>query len=270
MNAEIIEKAIPPLNVLFVHGMWHGAWCWENFERYFAASRLRFAPFHPFNLRHHGANPDLKRLRWTSLGEYAEDVVEAASRMSPPLIMIGHSMGAWLIARSFAQIRPEAVVLLAPASPASFWSASLRFARQNFCRYLCANLKRSPYVAVKSPRQARQLLFSPHMPEEDVYRHHARLQEESFLVNLQMLWPCSPYRRIENMPALVLGAEHDPAVRPKHARATARRLGATVEILPCVAHDMMLDVAWGTVAKRVVKWLEDLGCDGHFTGKHIT
>ena len=40
MELEIISKRprakTHPTPLLFVHGAWHGAWCWENFLSYFA------------------------------------------------------------------------------------------------------------------------------------------------------------------------------------------------------------------------------------------
>ncbi len=39
MQLEVIThkpKAVSSTPILFVHGAWHGAWCWENFLPYFA------------------------------------------------------------------------------------------------------------------------------------------------------------------------------------------------------------------------------------------
>ena len=114
------------LNVLFVHGMWHGDWCWENFREHFRASHhVPFGQMPPFNLRNHGEpsrftspkaerrtpvrregdgsqaraelelgapvqgqTPDLKRLRWTGLGAYTADVVAAGMHVSPELSLM--------------------------------------------------------------------------------------------------------------------------------------------------------------------------------------
>jgi pimeloyl-ACP methyl ester carboxylesterase len=39
MQLEVIANAkneTRPAPILFVHGAWHAAWCWENFLPYFA------------------------------------------------------------------------------------------------------------------------------------------------------------------------------------------------------------------------------------------
>lgn len=42
---EVIERgsgtATHPVPLLFVHGGWHGAWCWENFLDFFADAGYR-------------------------------------------------------------------------------------------------------------------------------------------------------------------------------------------------------------------------------------
>jgi pimeloyl-ACP methyl ester carboxylesterase len=49
--------------ILFVHGAWHGAWCWENFLPYFAD---RGYGAYAVSLRGHGASQGRDRIRWHS------------------------------------------------------------------------------------------------------------------------------------------------------------------------------------------------------------
>ena len=56
MNLEVISKypagAARPTPLLFVHGAWHGAWCWdEHFLDFFAAHGYAA---HALSLRGHG------------------------------------------------------------------------------------------------------------------------------------------------------------------------------------------------------------------------
>ncbi|GFG78295.1 hypothetical protein MPRG_15710 [Mycobacterium paragordonae] len=65
---EVIEKgsrSAQPL--LFVHGGWHGAWCWENFLDYFADAGYRAVAV---SLRGHGASPGPASLRWCAMSDY--------------------------------------------------------------------------------------------------------------------------------------------------------------------------------------------------------
>ncbi|MCA9946237.1 MAG: alpha/beta fold hydrolase, partial [Anaerolineales bacterium] len=50
--------------LLFIHGAWHGAWCWEeHFLPYFA--ERGYAVYAP-SLRGHGQSSGQERLRWSS------------------------------------------------------------------------------------------------------------------------------------------------------------------------------------------------------------
>jgi hypothetical protein len=42
-------------------------------------------------------------------------------------------------------------------------------------------------------------------------------------------------------------------------QATARAYGAEAHVFPAMAHDMMLEPGWQTVADRILAWLAERG-----------
>ena len=58
-------------------------------------------------------------------------------------------------------------------------------------------------------------------------------------------------------PVLVLGAERDNMLQASEIQATARAYGTEAEIIPDVAHNLMLELRWQTVAERILAWLEE-------------
>jgi alpha-beta hydrolase superfamily lysophospholipase len=60
-------------------------------------------------------------------------------------------------------------------------------------------------------------------------------------------------------PLLILGAEKDNSITPSQVHATAKVYGAQAEIFPNMAHDMMLEKDWESVAKRILDWLKEKG-----------
>jgi hypothetical protein len=65
LTLEVIEKGSPSARpLLFVHGGWHGAWCWDNFLNYFADAGYRAVAL---SLRRHDTGPIAKPLRWCSM-----------------------------------------------------------------------------------------------------------------------------------------------------------------------------------------------------------
>jgi pimeloyl-ACP methyl ester carboxylesterase len=87
--------------VLFVHGLGHGAWCWEHWQ---AAAAEAGYPAYAVSLRGHGTSAG--RLRTALLSHYVDDVVATASALPGPVVLVGHSMGGMSIV-ALAEERPE-------------------------------------------------------------------------------------------------------------------------------------------------------------------
>ncbi len=64
--------------LLFIHGAWHGAWCWDDYFLPYFAQKGYSA--HAVSLRGHGESPGREKLRWASAKNYVADVAEAASQ----------------------------------------------------------------------------------------------------------------------------------------------------------------------------------------------
>src|SRR5438445_2288922 len=85
----------PPL--LFVHGMWHGAWCWD--EHFLPCFADHGYAAHAVSLRGHGRSDLHGSLKFVSIADYVGDVAEAARQIGTPPIMIGHSEGGFVVQR---------------------------------------------------------------------------------------------------------------------------------------------------------------------------
>ncbi|HYA75496.1 MAG TPA: alpha/beta fold hydrolase [Burkholderiaceae bacterium] len=245
--------AARPTPVLFVHGAWHGAWCWqEHFLPYFAQKGYGA---HALSLRGHGASPGRERLRWTGIAQYANDVAQVIQRLPKPPVLVGHSMGAMVVQKYLGQHWAPAAVLLAPPPPRGVIATVLRILRRQPLVFLRANVALSLYPYVGTPALARELLFSVGLPEDQLLRHFARLQDESYRAFLDMLFLDLPRPRKVQLQPLVLGAAQDAVFSVSEVEAAAGAYGARAEIFDNMGHDMMLDAGWQAVADRIVGWL---------------
>ena len=73
---EVIDKGSATeahrVPLLFVHGAWHGAWCWdEHFLDFFADKGFRALAV---SLRGHGGSSASKPIRFHSLADYVEGI----------------------------------------------------------------------------------------------------------------------------------------------------------------------------------------------------
>jgi alpha-beta hydrolase superfamily lysophospholipase len=115
------------------------------------------------------------------------------------------------------------------------------------------------YPIVETPEAARWVLFSTAMPKKQLLKYYKRLDDESFRMFIDLLGLNLASPKKVKTPLLILGAEKDNAVTPDQVHATARGYGLQAEIFPNMAHDMMLEPEWESVARRILEWLKKKG-----------
>jgi pimeloyl-ACP methyl ester carboxylesterase len=257
---ELIDKGSSahthPTPLLFVHGGWHAAWCWdEHFLGFFADAGYRAVAL---SLRAHGGSTTTKPLSKCSIADYVEDVHSVADGLPTAPVLIGHSMGGFVVQKCLDDRGAPAAVLMAsmPSRTARRAAVAVRIMRRHPLIAVRANTVGSTADLVNTPRLARDHFFSAHTPESVVESCAARLQAESWgapglSVRLK------PAR--VTAPILVLGAEDDKAVSTGDVRATARRYRVHAEFFPGMGHNMMLEPGWPDVAERIHSWLTSQG-----------
>jgi alpha-beta hydrolase superfamily lysophospholipase len=92
-----------------------------------------------------------------------------------------------------------------------------------------------------------------------VVKYQAKLNDESFRMFMDLLGLNLANPRKVKTPLLILGAQNDNAISSDQVRATARAYNLKAEIFPNMAHDMMLEANWKSVAERILNWLKEKG-----------
>src|SRR5579863_3454074 len=129
-------RLAPPL--VFVHGAWHGAWCWEDrFLDYFAD--LGFACY-ALNLRGHGASKGAKDVRFCRVRHFVEDLTEAIASIGAQPILIGHSLGGFVVQKYLENNSAHLGILLASIPPRGGFRMMKRLVRERPLDVLRANL----------------------------------------------------------------------------------------------------------------------------------
>lgn len=242
--------------LLFVHGAWHAAWCWDEYFMPYLAGQGYAC--HAVSLRGHGSSDGRERLRWTRLHDYVEDVAETVAQLAAVPVLVGHSMGAFVVQKYLERHSAAGAVLLASIPPTGAIVTTLRVLRRDPLAFVKANATMSLAPIVATPQMARKYLFSASMPGERVSAYHRRLQDESYLAFLDLIaFALVRTTRVKRVPMLVIGGGHDTLVSPGEVRRTAEAYGTRAEIFPGMAHDLMLDVGWERVAERMARWLNE-------------
>ena len=259
MKLEVISRhplaSQHPTPLLFIHGMMHGAWCWKvHFLDYFA--QHGFAS-HAVNLRGHGSSEGRERLRWTRLADYVDDVASAARQLPSPPVLIGHSMGGFVIQKYLEEHAAPGAVLLSSPPPVGLLGTALRIARRRPFTFVRVNLTLSLLPVIATPRLAREAFFSADVPDEQLEAYWKLMQDESYVAFLDMVALDLPNPVKVKTPLLILGAARDNMLEPSEIAATARAYHTQSEIIPDVAHNSMLELRWQTVAERILVWLKE-------------
>lgn len=243
--------------VLFVHGAYVGAWCWEeHYLSYFVEHG--YAVYAP-SLRGHGASAGREALDAASIEDYVADLLAVADSLDTPPILVGHSMGAILVQRALRRARTPAAVLMTPVPPAGLVSPVLLIAQRDpqlFCDVTFMEHARLPPESFRSLRRA---LFSNKLSDALALQHLKRMQPESERALFDLAWPQYPFFERAAIPVLVLGAENDALFAPWMVEQSAAIYGDHAEIFPGMAHAMMLEPDWEDPALRILEWLEGRG-----------
>lgn len=256
LNLEVISsgpKSNPkPIPILFVHGMFQGAWAWaENFLPYF--SQHGYATY-ALSLRGHGKSERKGAMRWARLRDYVEDVAQVAQSLQATPIMVGHSMGGMIVQKYLETHLSPAAVLVASAPPSGLIPTALSLVKHHPIVFLKIMLKLSPMPMVGTPDLYRELFFSDTLPEDRLMEYFGCLSNESYRAMLDMMGLGLPHPERIKTPILVIGAAHDRSVLPKEYEATAKRYH-TQPFMFDTNHNMMLEDDWQMVADCILDWL---------------
>ena len=168
MTLEVISRPAAQRRhsqpLLFVHGAWHGAWCWDEHVLGHVAGLGWDA--HAVSLRGHGGSSGGDRLRWHRIKDYVVDVGQVVADLGPDTVLVGHSMGG-LVVQKYLELYPApAAALLASVPPRGVLPLTLRVARRHPALFARANATMSLAPLVSTSDLVREPFFSPDMPDD--------------------------------------------------------------------------------------------------------
>ena len=230
--------------VLFVHGGFHGAWCWSPFLRFLTDVGVTAAAV---DLRGHGGLPQEQDFAGQGVAAMAEDVAEAARALGGNVVLAGHSVGALVAMTAARAVMPRGLVMMAPV-PSSATLPSFQAG-----------------VSVTPPpdARARKWFLQGLGPQTDIQPYLERLCPESpALLNDcygQHLTPDPAWGDPAWVkgPRLCISGTRD--VSPLHPAGSdhegALSYGAAVASVSGAGHCMMLDGTWRDAAEILRAWL---------------
>jgi non-heme chloroperoxidase len=252
--AQTRETHATPL--LFIHGAYISAWCWEEYFLPWFAKQGWTA--HALSLSGHGKSRSHGYIDALSLDDYVTDVAEVAASLPKTPILIGHSMGGIVLQKYLETATTPAAVLLASVPPQGLASSALGLMWSS--PHLLADLNRLMTGGSANAASLQEALFNQPTEPERLLRYLSLSQPESARAIWDMtLFSLPRPALIHKPPLLVLGAGQDRLISPAQVEMTAHTYGVNAEIFPTLGHAMMLEAGWEQVARRIDGWLNEQG-----------
>ncbi len=243
----------PPL--LFVHGAFAGGWMWT--DTFMPALAGAGYPCYALSLRGHGGSEGRAHIDWHSVADYVDDVVKVIDWLGETPVLIGHSMGGFIIQKYLERHSAPGVALLCSVPPQGLVAAQFHLLLQK--PHLFMDLNNVMAGDHADSQTLREALFAGVVDEEMLQVWLRRMQSESH----RALWDMSMFslpnlHAMHRPPMLILGAEHDVLVPAFLVQSTGHSYGLPVQIFRGMGHAVTHEKDWPLVAETLRKWLDGL------------
>ena len=243
----------PPL--LFVHGAFAGGWMWT--ETIMPTLARAGYPCYALSLRGHGGSAGREEINWHSVADYVDDVKAVVDWLGASPVLIGHSMGGFIV-QKYLEHRPAAGAALICSVPPQGLIASqfhLLFSKP----HLFLELNRILSGEYTDTDTLREALFAGEVDEAMLGAWLTRMQNESQRAILDMtMFNLPNLFAMHRPPMLILGAEEDVLVPAFLVQTTAHTYGQKAHIFRHMGHAVTHEKEWPLVAAALQDWLEDI------------
>jgi pimeloyl-ACP methyl ester carboxylesterase len=257
MIAEIIEHNIrqPMLRkhktpLLFQHGAWHGAWCWQLWTDYFVSLGYEI---HTISLPAHGTSSCKKsHINFYTFKDYVETLTSQVEAISPRPVVIGHSLGGAILQKYLENHQLPGAVLLATLPSRGMLPMAIRLLQNHPIPTLIGMLSLNLYDWKKTPQLAQDLFLNS-KTEIDVMAFQKQLIRETINV-FPILFSFAKVNPMRS-PVLVIAGEKDAIFTVNEEKTTAEKYGAKSVVISGQAHNLMMESAWKQVADVIDNWI---------------
>lgn len=239
-------------SILFIHGMCHGAWCWDQgfMHRFVKAGYHCYA----IDLSGHQLPGKQKSVNQYALNDYLDDILTAVQKIGEPPILVGHSMGGFLVQKYLEDHEQVKAAILLGSVP---YYGILRGAIRYIFRHPFAIINLitkdiyGPFV-----RNAKELYFQG-AGKMEIAPYQKLMRSESYKALIEMMFT-SVKPHDSNIPMLCIGGKKDRIISKKEVKRTAAFHSADLQMLSYTGHNMMLDNGKDAVQEIMLKWIDQL------------
>ncbi|MFQ5661204.1 MAG: alpha/beta hydrolase [Gammaproteobacteria bacterium] len=235
------------LPLLFIHGGFHGSWCWHYYLKYFATAGYECYALNWYNHYKSAALP-MEQFVNRSIVDVTEEIDKIVDYLKLTPVIVGWSMGGLAALKYAEQSLLPGLVLITPGIPLEAGGAHIELPipyddQQPF----------SP-----PPFEIAKELFLQGVDEERAKHYYSLLCPESAKAVREVMdtgHAISVDKTKISHPILVLGAECDRLAPPDLVRNTADVYAADYIYIRGKGHNLLTECGWQETAELIVKWL---------------
>jgi pimeloyl-ACP methyl ester carboxylesterase len=239
--------------IVMTHGAFCAGWAFETFREPFEARGWTvLAP----DLPGHGAGGSVAGL---SMSDYARALAEFCRGLPERPVLLGHSMGGLVSQMAAREVKPRALVLLAPSPPWGVAGSSVEEAITAFGVHLADPFWSSAMAPDRRLMRQHSLDRTPN-PRRDAIL--ARMQPESGRAIREVLnWWMDPFMTTSvgpgplPSPSLLVAGQRDVVHPAATVRQAAERIGGAFQAMPGMSHWLIGEEGWEDVADVAMDWL---------------
>ena len=277
--------------ILFLHGSFHGAWCWtEKFFPYFAS---KGHPLVALSWRGTGGTYAGEGVKKVKIEDHVADlrcvvdilpeILATGTALQEPIV-VAHSFGGLAVMKGLEEdpefaTRLGGIVMMCSVPPSGNGKMTMRYLRRSLIDSYKITVGFAMKRCIQNEDLCRQLFFGGRkqiladgsvddfgVSDDDVECYQAYFKRDSEatidLLDLSKKLPSkntldgrAPFAD-ELPPCLVMGAAHDFIVDREGVDETARYFGVGMPIIIDSPHDVMLGAKWKNAAGELAKWIE--------------
>lgn len=239
-------RVAPP--ILFLHGIFVGAWCWHNFLKDFAEHGY---DAWAISFRGHGRSSRGSAFGLNDFVADAQAAVDEIKRVTGQMpIVVGHSMGALVLQRLMLRRKLAGAVLMCAMPPQGL----LPLALSNWCLRPLQMLELGQLMLQQQhlkPEQFKFGMFAQPIDDESLKRYALKTVAEAPRLwgDLMQGSMCTPW--LKNCPMALIAASDDHLVPPAVTQMSAMTYGIPIHWLDGFGHGLMLERDWQQAAACV-------------------
>jgi pimeloyl-ACP methyl ester carboxylesterase len=190
---------------------------------------------------------------WTSITTYVKDLSRVVDQIEGPVFLIGHSMGGFTVQHYLTHPAKHVVgaTLLCSAPSHGLWHLMGKLIMHYPLYFIQSVLEMSWLPVMKNRKRLKRVMFRNDFQEQQMAPVMSKLQDESFLAFLEMVFLRLPKIKRFPVPVLVVGAEKDYLISVNDTQRMARHYGVDALIVKDASHCLMLESGFEMVAEKI-------------------